>query len=75
VRIRLNSSTKRAGAQDANGPLFGDVQGREVLLDSRIQQAMPWQIAITRRGIGPLRHLGLNLSGDEWPELLYPAPR
>jgi hypothetical protein len=53
--------------------LLGDVEGREVLLDSRIQQAMPRQLPITRRGIGRLRHLALNFSGDEWAELLYPA--
>jgi hypothetical protein len=73
VRIRSNASSRRARGNNTRWLLLGDVEGREVLMDPRIQQAMPRQVAITRRGIGPLRHLELNLTGDEWAELLYPA--
>jgi hypothetical protein len=75
VRIRLNVVPRRAGAQGVSWLSLGDVEGRQVWLDPRIKETMPRQIAITRRGIGPLRHLELNLNGDEWAELLYPPPR
>jgi hypothetical protein len=60
---------------DTRWLLLGETEGREVLLDSCLNDTMPRQIALTARGIGPLRKLGLDLSGEQWAELLYPAPR
>ena len=54
---------------------IGDVDGRRILLDRRILLRMPHTIPVTVGGIGPLRGLHLDLSGEEWARLLYdPAP-
>jgi hypothetical protein len=36
------------------------------------QQAMPRQLSLTGRGIGPFRHLDLDLTSEQSAELLYP---
>ena len=50
---------------------IGDVTGRRILLDQRIVPRMPQKIPVTVGGIGPLRGLHLDFSGEEWARLLY----
>ena len=52
---------------------IGDVTGRRILLDRRIILRMPPKIPVTVGGIGPLRGLHLDFSGEEWARLLYDA--
>jgi hypothetical protein len=69
--VRLRRSQRR----DEKSSLvdIGDVTGRRILLDRRIILRMPQKIPITVGGIGPLRGLHLDFSGEEWARLLYDA--
>jgi hypothetical protein len=64
---------RRSRRGDARSALveIGDVDGRQILLDSRIMPRMPRKIPVTAGGLGPLRALHLDFSGDEWARLLY----
>ena len=71
--VRLRRSQRR----DEQSALLdiGDVTGRRILLDQRILRRMPQKIPVTVGGIGPLRGLHLDFSGEEWARLLYDAAR
>lgn len=72
VRVRVDvASSRRANA--AAWTEFGRVESREVLLDTRLIERMPAQVGLTVRGIGPFSRLDLDLSGEQWAELLYPV--
>ena len=45
--------------------------GIRVLVDGRAAKRMPASFGLTVRGRGPLKHLDLVLSGEQWGELLY----
>jgi hypothetical protein len=45
--------------------------GSEILVDHRAAKRLPARFGLTVRGIGPFKHLDLDLSGEEWGELLY----
>ncbi len=70
--VRLRRS--RRGDQRSALVDIGDVMGRRILLDRRIMPRMPEKIPVTVGGIGPLRGLHLDFSGEEWARLLYDTP-
>jgi len=70
--VRLRRS-RRADQRSALVDI-GDVIGRRILLDRRIMPRMPEKIPVTVGGIGPLRGLHLDFSGEEWARLLYDTP-
>lgn len=45
--------------------------GTEVLIDQRAAARLPSRFRITVRGIGPLKHLDLDLEAEQWGRLLY----
>ena len=45
--------------------------GTSLLIDSRAARRLPSRFGLTVRGLGPLRHLDLELDGEQWGELLY----
>lgn len=45
--------------------------GTKILIDRRAATRLPSRFAITVRGLGPLRHLDLDLDGEQWGTLLY----
>lgn len=45
--------------------------GAPLLVDPRAARRLPSRIGLTVRGIGPLKRLDLDLTGEEWGELLY----
>ena len=45
--------------------------GSVFLVDRRAAARLPVRFGLTVRGIGPLKHLDLDLDGDQWGELLY----
>jgi hypothetical protein len=53
----------------------GQVEGRELFVDSRLIELMPRQIPLTGRGIGPFRHLDLDLTGEQWADILFARAR
>ncbi len=45
--------------------------GTRFLIDRRAAARLPSSFRITVRGIGPLKHLDLDLDGEQWGTLLY----
>jgi hypothetical protein len=67
VRLRREKRSDRLSQQLHR---IAPVSGREVLVDSRIVDRLPSRVPVTVRGVGRLKHLSLNLEGDEWARLL-----
>lgn len=45
--------------------------GTLFLVDRRAAVRLPSHFALTVRGLGPFRHLDLDLDGEQWGALLY----
>lgn len=45
--------------------------GTRFLIDRRAAARLPSRFRLTARGLGPLRHLDLDLEGEQWGTLLY----
>jgi len=45
--------------------------GGSVLIDRRAASRLPARFGLTARGLGPLKHLDLDLEAEDWGELLY----
>jgi len=45
--------------------------GGRVLIDKRAASKLPARFGLTVRGLGPLKHLDLDLEAEDWGELLY----
>jgi hypothetical protein len=45
--------------------------GTVFLIDRRAAARLPSRFALTTRGIGRLKHLDLDLEGEQWGRLLY----
>ncbi|TMC80294.1 MAG: hypothetical protein E6I61_14040 [Chloroflexi bacterium] len=67
VRVRKISARDRRDELET-AVMF---DGTTVLVDSRAARRLPARFGLTVRGLGPLRHLDLELSGEQWGELLY----
>ncbi len=49
----------------------GVLDGATFLIDPRAAARLPARFGLTVRGLGPLKHLDLDLDGEQWGELLY----
>jgi hypothetical protein len=45
--------------------------GTKLMVDRRAARRLPSRFGLTVRGLGPFRRLDLQLSGDQWGDLLY----
>ena len=45
--------------------------GDSVFIDRRAASRLPARFGLTVRGLGPLKHLDLDLEAEDWGELLY----
>ena len=45
--------------------------GTRFLIDRRAAARLPSRFGLTVRGLGPLKHLDLELEGEQWGRLLY----
>lgn len=45
--------------------------GTRFLIDPRAARRLPSNVRLTVRGVGPLKRLDLELTGEQWGELLY----
>ncbi|HEV2475368.1 MAG TPA: hypothetical protein VGX22_02425 [Candidatus Dormibacteraeota bacterium] len=45
--------------------------GTRFLIDRRAAARLPARFGLTVRGLGPLKHLDLDLDGEQWGTLLY----
>jgi hypothetical protein len=75
VRVRIDASRSHRNASGASWVALGLLNGREVMIDSRLVDRMPAQLRFVQRGIGPFRHLDLDLSSEQWADALYPVAR
>jgi hypothetical protein len=67
VTVRELSKT-----DDPNRFVAGSIEdGTRFLIDHRAAARLPVRFGLTVRGIGPLRHLDLELDAEEWGTLLY----
>jgi hypothetical protein len=49
--------------------VLGD--GTKLLVDRRAARRLPTRFGLTLRGLGPFKRLDLNLTGEQWGDLLY----
>jgi hypothetical protein len=62
----------RSGKDDSGSFAIGALDdGTKFLIDRRAAARLPSSFRITVRGLGPLRHLDLDLEAEEWGTLLY----
>jgi hypothetical protein len=73
VRIRLDLGLTHRGGDDVSWSPLGKVEGRDVFIDARLIERMPRRLLLTGRGVGPFRHLDLELTAEQWAEVLYPV--
>lgn len=45
--------------------------GTKIVIDPRAAARLPSRFRMTVRGFGPLKHLDLDLTGEEWGALLF----
>ncbi len=45
--------------------------GTKMAIDPRAAPRLPSRFRLTVRGLGPLKHLDLDLEGEQWGTLLY----
>jgi hypothetical protein len=75
VRVCVSAESSRRSNAATTWTMIGHVEGRAVQVDSRLIERMPRCVPLTVRGVGPFRRLDLDLTGEQWAELLYPVAR
>lgn len=75
VRVRVDATLSQRDTRGASWVALGVLNGREVLIDSRLVDRMPAHLRFMQRGAGPFRHLDLDLSSEQWAAALYPLAR
>jgi hypothetical protein len=75
VRVRVDTAASEPQKRGTSWVKLGSLHGREVLIDERVIDRMPAQLRFIQRGVGPFRHLDLDLSGEQWADVLYPVAR
>lgn len=66
--VSVKESSRAAVTTFAQARLEG---GPDLLIDPRAAARLPRRIGLTVRGLGPLRHLDLELEPEQWGDLLY----
>jgi hypothetical protein len=67
--VQVRDKSRRDDLSRHTPTVFAD--GTELLVDPRASARLPASFGITVRGIGPLKHLDLVLSPEQWGRLLY----
>jgi hypothetical protein len=67
--IRVRGQSVRDDATDYALATLED--GTRFLVDRRAAARLPARFGLTVRGLGPLRHLDLDLEPEQWGDLLY----
>ena len=75
VRVRIDATRSQREARGGSWVALGLLNGRQVMMDSRLVGRMPERLRFVQRGIGPFRHLDIDLSSEQWADALYPAAR
>jgi hypothetical protein len=75
VRIRVDIDATTRARERNSWSALGRVAGRDVFIDTRLVGRMPAHLQFIERGFGPFRHLDLDLTGEQWADVLYPVAR
>jgi hypothetical protein len=67
VRVR----SAKTGDDDGDDVATALSDGTPLLIDRRAAARLPSRFGLTVRGLGPLRHLDLAMSPEQWGTLLY----
>ena len=67
--VRVRTASQRDDAAQLVPAELGD--GTPVLVHRRAAARLPARFGLTLRGIGPLKHLDLDLDAEQWGALLY----
>ncbi len=67
--VRIRDQSVRDDPDDFATGVLDD--GTRFLIDRRAAARLPARFGLTVRGLGPLKHLELDLAGEEWGALLY----
>jgi hypothetical protein len=71
-RIRsVSIRTPKAGQGRGDHVAGALADGGQLFIDRRAAARLPSSFGLTVRGFGPLRHLDLDLSPEQWGALLY----
>ena len=63
---------ERSDKDDPRDYAVGVLQdGTRFLIDRRAAARLPSRFGLTVRGLGPLKHLDLELEPEQWGDLLY----
>ena len=67
--VTVRNQTRNDDRRDFVSAVLGD--GTRLLVDRRAARRLPPRFGLTVRGLGPFKHLDLELSGEQWGALLY----
>jgi hypothetical protein len=71
-RLCSVSVRERSRGDDLEGHAKAALEDGSILfVDRRAAARLPSRFQLTVRGIGPFKHLDLELSGEQWARLLY----
>jgi hypothetical protein len=67
--VRVRNLSHGDDAEKCSTAILED--GTHFLVDRRAAARLPSRFALKLRGLGPFRHLDLDLDGEQWGALLY----
>ncbi len=67
--VSVRERSPKDERRDYASAMLGD--GTRLLVDQRAARRLPSRFGLTVRGVGPFRHLDLELTGEQWGALLY----
>ncbi len=68
-QVNVRELSRKDNPEDfASGALE---DGTKLLIDRRAAARLPGRFGLTVRGMGPLKHLDLDLEAEQWGTLLY----
>ncbi len=67
--VTVRNQSRGDERRDFVTAVLGD--GTRLLVDRRAARRLPSEFGLTVRGLGPFKRLDLELSGEQWGELLY----
>ncbi len=70
-KLCLVKVRERAKSDQPADYVEAELHGAPVLVDRRAARRLPVRFGLTVRGIGRFKHLDLDLTPEQWGELLY----
>jgi hypothetical protein len=67
--VGVRERSRKDEGRDYATAVLGD--GTRLLVDRRAARRLPPRFGLTVRGVGPFKKLDLELTGEQWGELLY----